>query len=67
MRVEIVGGGPAGLYLAILLKRADRATDVRVLERQVVIWSATNRDQVERQRKGTDDVPVELDDQESIG
>ena len=33
MRVEIVGGGPAGLYLAILLKKADRGTDVRVLER----------------------------------
>jgi anthraniloyl-CoA monooxygenase len=33
MRVEIVGGGPAGLYLAILLKKADRATEVRVLER----------------------------------
>ena len=33
MRVEIVGGGPAGLYLAILLKKADRAIDVRVLER----------------------------------
>jgi anthraniloyl-CoA monooxygenase len=33
MKVEIVGGGPAGLYLAILLKKADRATEVRVLER----------------------------------
>jgi anthraniloyl-CoA monooxygenase len=33
LRVEIVGGGPAGLYLAILLKRADRGTEVRVLER----------------------------------
>jgi anthraniloyl-CoA monooxygenase len=31
--VEIVGAGPAGLYLAILLKKADRATDVRVRER----------------------------------
>ena len=33
MRVSIVGGGPAGLYLAILLKKADRAIDVRVVER----------------------------------
>ena len=33
MKVEIVGGGPAGLYLAILLRKADRGLDVRVLER----------------------------------
>src|SRR5215211_1499274 len=33
VKVEIVGGGPAGLYLAILLKKAARATEVRVLER----------------------------------
>jgi anthraniloyl-CoA monooxygenase len=33
MKVEIVGGGPAGLYLAILLRKADRGVDVRVLER----------------------------------
>jgi anthraniloyl-CoA monooxygenase len=33
MRVEIIGGGPAGLYLAILLKKADPATDVRMRER----------------------------------
>jgi anthraniloyl-CoA monooxygenase len=33
MKVEIVGGGPAELSLAILLKKADRAAEVRVLER----------------------------------
>jgi anthraniloyl-CoA monooxygenase len=33
MKVSIVGGGPAGLYLAILLKRADRDIDVSVTER----------------------------------
>jgi anthraniloyl-CoA monooxygenase len=33
MKVEIVGGGPAGLYLAILVRKADRGVDVRVLER----------------------------------
>src|SRR5213595_165795 len=33
MIVSIIGGGPAGLYLAILLKKADAAIDVRLLER----------------------------------
>jgi anthraniloyl-CoA monooxygenase len=33
MRVSIVGAGPAGLYLAILLKRTDSGIDVRVMER----------------------------------
>jgi anthraniloyl-CoA monooxygenase len=32
VKVEIVGAGPAGLYLAILLKKLDRGVDVRVLE-----------------------------------
>jgi anthraniloyl-CoA monooxygenase len=33
MKVTIVGGGPAGLYLALLLRKADETVDVRVLER----------------------------------
>ena len=33
MRVRILGAGPAGLYLAILLKKADRTHDVAVIER----------------------------------
>ncbi|HEY6894897.1 MAG TPA: bifunctional salicylyl-CoA 5-hydroxylase/oxidoreductase, partial [Rhodanobacteraceae bacterium] len=33
MRVLCVGGGPAGLYLALLLKRADAGHAVRVVER----------------------------------
>ncbi|MCT2587598.1 oxidoreductase [Actinophytocola gossypii] len=33
MRVTVVGAGPSGLYLAILLKKADPAHEVTVLER----------------------------------
>jgi len=33
MRVLCIGGGPAGLYLALLLKRADARHAVRVVER----------------------------------
>jgi anthraniloyl-CoA monooxygenase len=33
VKVRIIGAGPAGLYLAILLKKADRTHDVVVIER----------------------------------
>jgi anthraniloyl-CoA monooxygenase len=36
MRVVSIGGGPAGLYTAILLKKADAAHDVLVVERNRV-------------------------------
>src|ERR1700739_1382715 len=32
MRVAILGAGPAGLYLAYLIKRRDRSAEVRVFE-----------------------------------
>ena len=33
MRINIVGGGPAGLYFAILMKRLDAAHDITIYER----------------------------------
>ncbi|MGW9345926.1 bifunctional salicylyl-CoA 5-hydroxylase/oxidoreductase, partial [Streptomyces albidoflavus] len=36
MRVAIIGGGPGGLYSAILLKSADPAHDITVFERNAV-------------------------------
>ena len=33
MKINIIGGGPAGLYFAILMKRADQAHEITVYER----------------------------------
>src|SRR5919197_6165407 len=33
MRIVCVGGGPAGLYFAVLMKKADPRHDIRVIER----------------------------------
>ena len=33
MKIVSIGGGPAGLYLAILMKKADPTHDVTVVER----------------------------------
>src|SRR5947208_2506603 len=33
MRINIIGGGPAGMYFAILMKQADAAHDITLYER----------------------------------
>jgi len=33
MKIKIIGGGPAGMYFAILMKKADAAHDITVYER----------------------------------
>src|SRR6266849_7414252 len=33
MKISIIGGGPAGMYFAILMKKADAAHDVTIFER----------------------------------
>src|SRR6185436_11816815 len=33
MKIDIIGGGPAGMYFAILMKRADPAHKITVYER----------------------------------
>lgn len=33
MKIAVIGGGPSGLYFAILMKRADPASEIVVLER----------------------------------
>lgn len=33
MKIRIIGGGPAGLYFAILMKRIDRSHDIEIVER----------------------------------
>src|SRR6476469_4751859 len=33
MKINIIGGGPAGMYFAILMKRADATHDITIYER----------------------------------
>src|SRR6266699_157065 len=33
MKISIIGGGPAGMYFAILMKQDDAAHDIRIYER----------------------------------
>ena len=56
MKVNILGAGPAGLYLAILLKQSDRRHQVQVVERNApdatfgfgVVFSEGSLDELER-------------------
>src|SRR2546423_15473514 len=33
MKINIIGGGPAGMYFAVLMKKADTGHDIRIFER----------------------------------
>src|SRR6266849_2638065 len=33
MKIKIIGGGPAGMYFAILMKKADTTRDIKIYER----------------------------------
>jgi anthraniloyl-CoA monooxygenase len=33
MKITIIGGGPSGLYFAILMKKLDRTHEITILER----------------------------------
>jgi len=56
VRVNVVGAGPAGLYLAILLKKSNRRHQVRVIERNApdatfgfgVVFSEGSLDELQR-------------------
>ena len=37
MRIGIVGGGPAGLYFALLMKRLDSTHEIRVVEQNQIV------------------------------
>lgn len=63
MRVEIIGGGPGGLWLAILLKKRAPETDVRVHERnqrgETFGWGVVFSDATLDELAGGDDVALQ--------
>ena len=56
MKIVSIGGGPAGLYLAILMKEADRSHEITILERNLptdtfgfgVVFSDATLDNLEK-------------------
>jgi anthraniloyl-CoA monooxygenase len=60
MRIVCIGGGPAGLYLAILMKLQDTAHDITVVERNrpydTFGWGVVFSDETLRNLKGGDPV-----------
>ena len=67
MRITCVGGGPAGLYFALLMKKADPAHQVRVLERNragdTFSWGVVLSDQtVDALRTADADTADEISD-----
>ncbi|HEY1129455.1 MAG TPA: bifunctional salicylyl-CoA 5-hydroxylase/oxidoreductase [Roseateles sp.] len=67
MRITCIGGGPAGLYFALLMKKANPAHEVRVLERNragdTFGWGVVLSDQtVEALREADPETAAEIAD-----
>lgn len=60
MKIACIGGGPAGLYFAILMKKADPAHDITVYERNrpddTFGWGVVFSDQTLENMRGADEV-----------
>jgi hypothetical protein len=44
MKISIVGGGPAGLYFALLMKKQNPAHEIKVVEGRIVLVGAAAAD-----------------------
>ena len=66
MRILVVGGGPAGLYFALLMKKLDRAHEITVLERDgpndTFGWGIVFSDQTFSYLRDNDEPPPPADE-----